>query len=235
VAIEQAAARWLERSLLPSSLPQCAGLELAARYAPADNRIAGGDWYDVFTLPTGELWIVLGDVAGHGLPAAVVMGRIRSALRAYAILGVPPEEVLELLDRKVQHFEIGMFATVVCAVSRPPYDSFRIAVAGHPPPILAEPELDSQVVEVHVTPPIGVVDGIERTSIDVPLRAGGVLAFYTDGLIERRGETLDVGLERLRRAVVPDPANKVVRVVMHSLIADTVPTDDIALVVVRRT
>jgi sigma-B regulation protein RsbU (phosphoserine phosphatase) len=234
VAIEQAAARWLERSLLPSSLPRCAGLELAARYAPADNRIAGGDWYDVFTLPSGDLWIVLGDVAGHGLAAAVVMGRIRSALRAYAMLGVAAEEVLELLDRKVRHFEIGMFATVVCAVSRPPHESFRIAVAGHPPPILAEPDFDSHLVEVHVTPPIGVGDDIERTSITLPLVMGGVLAFYTDGLIERRGETLDVGLERLRRAVRPQSADTVVRGVMHSLVADSVPTDDIALVVARR-
>jgi sigma-B regulation protein RsbU (phosphoserine phosphatase) len=235
LAIEQAAASLLERSLLPSALPRCAGLELAARYTPADRRIAGGDWYDVFTLPTGELWIVLGDVAGHGLAAAVVMGRIKSALRAYAMLGGPPEKVLELLDRKVQHFEIGMFATVVCAVSRPPHESFRIAVAGHPPPILAGPERRCELLAVHAEPPVGIGNDISRTAIDVPLPRGGLLAFYTDGLIERRGELLDVGLERLRRAVRPDPADTVVRDVMHSLLSDRVPTDDIALVAVRRT
>jgi putative methionine-R-sulfoxide reductase with GAF domain len=235
LAVEQAAAMLLERSLLPPSLPRCTGLELAARYAPADNRIAGGDWYDVFTLPAGEMWIVLGDVAGHGLEAAVVMGRIRSALRAYALLGLPPEEVLELLDRKVQHFEIGTFATIACAVVQPRHGSIRISVAGHPPPMFAAPGRESELVEVRVTPPVGVRHDFERTSTEVPLPAGGVLVFYTDGLIERRGESIDIGLERLRRAVTADTADAVVRAVMHRLVADTVPFDDIALVVIRRT
>ena len=86
LAIEQAAAGLLERSLLPSRLPQCEGLEFTARYVPTEERSVGGDWYDLFTLPSGTLWIVAGDVAGHGLHAAVVMGRIRSALRAYTLL-----------------------------------------------------------------------------------------------------------------------------------------------------
>ncbi|HTD50434.1 MAG TPA: SpoIIE family protein phosphatase, partial [Acidimicrobiia bacterium] len=139
LAVERAAAGLLERSLLPTTLPRCAGLDLAARYAAAEDRTVGGDWYDVFTLPTGELWIVVGDVAGHGLKAAVVMGRIRSALRAYSLLELPPEKVLELVDRKVQHFEIGTFVTVVCAVSAPPFENIRLAVAGHPPPAVAVP------------------------------------------------------------------------------------------------
>jgi len=235
LAIEQAAAILLERSLLPSSLPVCAGLEVAARYVPADDRVVGGDWYDMFTLPSGDLWIVVGDVAGHGLGAAVVMGRIRSALRAYALLGLPPEEVLELVDRKVRHFEIGTYATIVCAVGRPPFDSIRIAVAGHPPPILSAPDTEPVVVEVHITPPVGVGEDIERFSTDLAIPAGAVLAFYTDGLIERRGESIDVGLERLRRAVRPDSAAAVVRTVMHRLVADSVPIDDVALVVLRRT
>src|SRR5262249_26673431 len=134
LAIEAAAAELLERSLLPSVLPTCPGIELAARYVPAEARSVGGDWYDVFRLPSGALWLVAGDVAGHGLPAAVVMGPVRSALRAYSLLDVPPEKVLELVDHKVEHFEIDTFVTVVCAVLEPPFDTIRVATAGHPPP-----------------------------------------------------------------------------------------------------
>ena len=139
LAIERAAAGLLERSLLPERLPTCPGLELAARYVPAEGQAIGGDWYDVFTLPSGQLWIVVGDVAGHGIQASVVMGRIRSALRAYSLLDLPPEEVLRLVDRKVDHFEIGTIATVACAVTDSPYDTMTVALAGHPPPVVAAP------------------------------------------------------------------------------------------------
>src|SRR6185369_5834153 len=97
---ERAAATVLERSLLPAMLPRVPGIELAARYVAAEDRSVGGDWYDVFRTPSDELWLVVGDVAGHGLRAAVVMGRVRSALRAYTLLGIAPERVLELVDRK---------------------------------------------------------------------------------------------------------------------------------------
>src|SRR5690606_9702399 len=120
---EMAAAQLLERSLLPGRLPKTAGVELAGRYAAAD-RMVGGDWYDAFTLPGGELWLVIGDVSGHGLASAVVMGRVRSALRAYSLLGGGPVPVLELTDRKIHHFEMGVMITVLCAVSTPPYETF---------------------------------------------------------------------------------------------------------------
>src|SRR4029077_18300726 len=135
LAIERAAAVLLERSLLPSKLPGCPELRFAARYVPAADRAVGGDWYDLFMLPSGQLWIVVGDVAGHGVHAAVVMGRIRSALRAYTLLDTSPAHVLDLVDRKVEQFEIGVLASVGCAVSSPPYDALTVAVAGHPPPI----------------------------------------------------------------------------------------------------
>ena len=139
LAIERAATGLLERSLLPTKLPKCPGLTFATRYVAAEELTVGGDWYDLFTLPSGQLWIVVGDVAGHGLQAAVVMGRIRSALRAYTLIDAPPERVLDLVDRKVNHFEIGTMATVACAAIDPPYDTMTLAVAGHPPPVIAAP------------------------------------------------------------------------------------------------
>jgi phosphoserine phosphatase RsbU/P len=102
---ERAAATLQQRSLLPTRLPKCAGIEFAARYLTPEDRTVGGDWYDLFTLPSGELCVVTGDVAGHGLNAAVIMGRVRSALRAYALMADSPEGILELTDRKVLHFE----------------------------------------------------------------------------------------------------------------------------------
>src|SRR5438270_70639 len=124
------AAVLLERSLLPPSLPTPPGVEFAARYAAREARSVGGDWYDVFTLPSGVLWVVMGDVAGHGLGAAVVMGRVRSALRAYALENHPPDEVVRLVDHKVAHFEVGTLVTLACAASPPPYDHFDLVTAG---------------------------------------------------------------------------------------------------------
>jgi hypothetical protein len=235
LAIERAAAALLERSLLPGSLPKVPGLEVAARYVASAGRTVGGDWYDVFTVPSGQLWCVVGDVAGHGLTAAVVMGRIRSALRAYTLLDLAPEKVLELVDRKVKHFELSTIATVACAVSAPPYDTMRVAIAGHPPPALVVPGRPAALIVVEVAPPLGVWSEQRRSSTTLDFAPGAVLAFYTDGLVERRGESLDVGFERLCAALRPDRPDIVARDVLHQLVGGSTPEDDIALLVVRRT
>ncbi len=193
LALERAAAALLERSLLPDRLPSSPGLELAARYVPAQGEAVGGDWYDAFTLPSGELWIVVGDVAGHGIQASIVMGRIRSALRAYSLLELPPDEVLTLVDRKVDHFEIGTIATVACAVTAPPYDALTIALAGHPPPVIAAPNRPAEIVAIQPGPPLGTGWGKQPASTTLALTPGATLALYTDGLVERRGESLEVG------------------------------------------
>jgi phosphoserine phosphatase RsbU/P len=234
-AVERAAAALLERSLVPASLPRTNGLELAARYVPAEQRTVGGDWYDLFRVPSGDLWIVVGDVAGHGLQAAVVMGRVRSALRAYTLLGLAPERVLELVDRKVQHFEIGTIVTVAVAVTRPPYSLLQLAVAGHPPPVVAPSGKAPGFAPLRPGPPLGTVPGIRRESTSVVLEHGDVMAFYTDGLVERRGEPLDVGLGQLRDLVTNTDPDSVARNVMHELVGERAPHDDIALVVIRRT
>jgi phosphoserine phosphatase RsbU/P len=234
LAIERAATNLLERSLLPGKLPVCDGLSFATRFAAAEQHTVGGDWYDLYVLPSGQLWITVGDVAGHGLDAAVTMGRIRSALRAYTMLDLPPERVLDLVDRKVRHFEIGTIVTVLCAVLDPPFDIMRVAVAGHLPPIIARPGRDVEVVDVITSPPVGAPRSPERRAMTVDVAHGSVVAFYTDGLIERRGESLDVGLERLRQAVELGSPDAVARSVMQRLIGSTSPRDDVALVVLHR-
>jgi sigma-B regulation protein RsbU (phosphoserine phosphatase) len=236
LASERAATDLLERSLLPTKLPRCPGLSFATRYVAAEELTVGGDWYDLFTLPSGQLWIVVGDVAGHGLQAAVVMGRIRSALRAYTLLDASPERVLDLVDHKVNHFEIGTMATVACAVLDPPFDTMRLAVAGHLPPVVAAPGRPAWLAEVDVSPPIGTNFASQpRSSTTIPLAPDSVVAFYTDGLVERRGESLDVGLERLRRATSVGAPDGVAREIMRQVIGNSIPRDDIALVVMRRT
>jgi serine phosphatase RsbU (regulator of sigma subunit) len=228
------AAEALQRSLLPSAPPNLAGIEVATRYVPAKRGGIGGDWYDVFRLEDGNVWIVTGDVAGHGLQAAVVMGRVRSALRAYALLGAGPDEVLGQVDRKMQFFEVGQMATVAAAVLSPPYDAVRIAVAGHPPAVLAVPGEPAELVTGPIGPPVGagLVESWPLTV--VPFERGAVLVFYTDGLIERRGETIDYGLERVRSIVAADRPEVVCQQVMAGLVGAHEPDDDIAVLVARR-
>lgn len=115
----------MERSLLPSKLPNCPGLEFAARYVAGEDRAVVGDWYDAFTVPSGRLWVVIGDVAGHGLVAAAVMGRVRSALRSYALEDHRPQDVLRLVDKKIRHFEVGTMVTVACGSRGPPSTSSK--------------------------------------------------------------------------------------------------------------
>jgi phosphoserine phosphatase RsbU/P len=233
-AVEAAAAGMLERSLLPVRLPDVPGLQLAARYVPAENRAIGGDWYDAFLLPDGALWVITGDVAGHGLHAAVVMGRVKSALRAYALLGDGPAHVLELTDRKVEHFEIGTMVTIVCARAYPPFADWTICSAGHLPPVAAAPAVPTMLAGVRPGPPLGTVRRALREEAHLELPPGGLLLLYTDGLVERRDEAIDAGLERLRDAVRAAHPEVVSREVMQHLVGSDTPLDDIALLVLRR-
>ena len=136
--VDRTAAAALQHSLLPSALPAIPGLDMAARYVPGSGHL-GGDWYDVFLLPSGEVCAVIGDVTGSGLNAAVIMGRMRSALRAYALHASGPGEILDSLGRKMRHFEPEAMATVLCAVFSPALDEVRITSAGHLPALLAGP------------------------------------------------------------------------------------------------
>jgi sigma-B regulation protein RsbU (phosphoserine phosphatase) len=210
------------------------GIEMAARYSPG-TAIVGGDWYDVFILPSGELGIVMGDVAGQGMQAAVIMGRMRSALRAYALESDDPATVLDKLDRKMQHFELGAMATVLYAVCRPELRSARIASAGHWPPVFAPPDGDATLLDIAPGIMIGVDPYSRRQTTQVEIPLGAVLCLYTDGLIERRDSMIDTNLARLREAIVPGPPDTVCAAVMAALVGRDVVRDDVALLTLRRT
>jgi putative methionine-R-sulfoxide reductase with GAF domain len=229
---DRAAASALQQSLLPSQLPTVPGTEIAARYVAGDGQV-GGDWYDVFTLPTGELCLVMGDVAGSGLQAAVIMGRMRSALRAYALETRDPAEVLSRLDRKMQHFEPDAMATIAYAVLAPATGQLSIASAGHFPPVVGVPGQLSALAEIAVGVPIGVADDPARQATTMNLAPGTVMCLFTDGLVERRHTPLDDRLAQLGRIVAPAAPENVCASVMRALVGREPAGDDIALLVLR--
>lgn len=232
--IDRAAALALQHSLLPTRLPNAPGVDMAARYVPGHDAGVGGDWYDVFTLPSGWLGLVIGDVSGHGLPSAVVMGRLRSALRAYTLICDNPADALVHLDRKIHHFETGSLTSVLYAMITPDRSAIHVSIAGHPPPILAVPGRPATMPPVAVDPILGIArpDHPRRyTSIDFP--SGAVLVCYTDGLVERRTQFIDVGLRRLCESVHPGPAEGVCATIWATVGVEQ-PADDIALLVVHR-
>lgn len=231
---ERAAASALQRSFLPSRLPTIPGLELAARYLPGDKGGVGGDWYDVFRLPEDRLGVVMGDVVGRGLTAAMVMGRLRSALRAYAIETPDPADALERLDRKAQHFEAGQMTTVLYGVLELGTWRMELSSAGHLLPILGSPERAAISIEGTVDPPLAVLPQVTRHRISVEVPSGGLLCMFTDGLVERRQVPLDEKLDRLRKVVTASHPELVCRSVLAALLDDDATPDDVAVLVVRR-
>ncbi len=233
---ERKAAVALQRSLLPDRLPYIAGLEAALRYSAGGAGDVGGDWYDMFVLPTHWVCITVGDVVGRGLHAAVIMGRLRSALRAYALQSAPdPAVILEQADHKLRHFESGEMATAIVALIEPSLGRLHISTAGHPAPVLATEGGPSTYLSLPVDPPLGVARTHGRRTTTVDLPHGAVACFYTDGLVERRHTSLDDRIEMLRAAVTAEPPEQVCIGVMSRLVGQERPVDDVALLVVRRT
>jgi serine phosphatase RsbU (regulator of sigma subunit) len=229
---DRTAAGALQRSLVPSAIPAIAGAEIAARYVPGRG-VVGGDWYDVFRLPSGEVGVVIGDVAGSGLPAAVIMGRMRSALRAYALQSRSPAKVLRGLDRKMQHFEPGALATVLYAVFSPRFTSVRISSAGHLPPIVAAPGKPAAQVDIANDLMIGVDLAVDRQVTTLKIRPGTLLCCYTDGLVERPDRPLDDGLAWLTQVIRAEPPEAACARVMGALVGSESARDDIALLMIR--
>jgi anti-sigma regulatory factor (Ser/Thr protein kinase) len=197
---QQATAELLQRTLLPDTLPDLPGLALTARYEPAAGQAGvevGGDWYDVLPLEGNEVLVVIGDVMGRGVAAATVMGQVRSALRAYALLDPSPELVLQRLDRLV--FTLGVpeqIVTVLVGIVSADRGSVRLASAGHLSPVLAPPGAAARVVTLPLGPPLGLHEG-DRAWTDVPLEPGATLVLCTDGMVESRRTAAEDGLVQL--------------------------------------
>jgi phosphoserine phosphatase RsbU/P len=224
------AAMALHRSLLPTALPAVPGLDLAARYVTGSGTV-GGDWYDVFILPDSRLGVVVGDVAGSGLEAAVIMGRIRSALRAYVLEFADPGTALRMLDRKIQYFEPDAMATVLYGLYTPGTGEFVVSLAGHLPPVLAAPGRRAGLVSVQPDPPIGTADDPQRRTATVFIPPGALLCCFTDGLVERRDHPIDHGLEQV---AAESMAEDVCAAVMRTLVGNVPAQDDIAVLILSR-
>jgi len=174
-------------------------------------------------------------VVGRGLPAAVGMGRLRSAMRAYAVDCDDPAELLGKLDRQVRQFEPEVMATLLCAIVDPFGEQLRLSSAGHPPPVVsASLDVPAAVLELPVDLPVGVDTTQPRHTSVMALLPGTGVCFYTDGLIERRGRSLSIGLERLRQVMSAGPAEAVCASVMGALVGAEAAADDIAVLVLRR-
>jgi PAS domain S-box-containing protein len=230
---EHRIAETLQRSLLPEHLPQLPGLSVAARYLPAAAEAeVGGDWYDVLPTPSGGVGLVMGDVAGKGLAAASMVGRLRSALRAYALEGHAPARVVEQLNRLIwTEEEVSQMATLIYVVVDPVAEELRWVNAGHPPPLLLSDGDAPQFLKGGSSVPLGVLPFPEFEEASTRIEQGATVVLYTDGLVERPGEHLDAGLARLAdivHAPAGDPQELCDRV-LRELVPDGGAPDDVAL------
>jgi PAS domain S-box-containing protein len=234
---EQRIAETLQRSLLPQALPAVARLALAARYVPgAEGTRAGGDWYDLIELDEHRVAIAVGDVVGQGPAAAAVMGQLRSALSTALLQGSSPADALELLDRFAARLPGSTASTAACLVVDRQHGMVTWARAGHLPPLLLGPDGAELLDGAGSGTVLGVQGRRPYTEGTLPIGPGNCLVLFTDGLVERRGEDLDAGLQRLVKAADRlshlDP-ERLATTLLRDLLADTDQPDDVALVLAR--
>jgi PAS domain S-box-containing protein len=233
---EHATAITLQRGLLPQHVPQVAGLQVAYRYQPASQTAeVGGDWFDVIPLDAGQAALVVGDVTGHSIHAAAVMGQLRTTTAALARLGSPPEEIMGQLSGVVAEHGEETGATCLYAQYDPASRRCRLTSAGHPPPALRHPDGTTEFIDV----PGGMMLGVDPSrypATDIGLPPGSVLALYTDGLIERPGQDIGSGMSRLARTLAASPAQSPDQLCDSLLVSlGAGARDDIALVLARTT
>jgi serine phosphatase RsbU (regulator of sigma subunit) len=234
-AAEREASLQMQRALLPGETPPVEGFDIAAYYSPAGEQEAGGDFYDVIPLSDRCFAAVVGDVMGRGVAAAAAMAEIRTIIRSYAIEDPSPAAVFEKVDSYFDRFDIAQLVTVLYCLVDLDTGTVEIGNAGHLPPILIQPG-GSQWLPTLVGPPFGV-PAHERQAVAHPLHSGGGLAFFTDGLVERRGEDIDVGLQRALSATVGGSetnAETLLRRLVRAGGANHQHDDDITVVVLLR-
>ena len=224
----------LQRALLPERLPQVPGVSVAAHVSPGGHgTTVGGDWYDAIALTGGRLGVVVGDVAGRGVEAAARMGELRSVARAYALEGHDPVALVERMNGYHAALGADLMTTLLYAVLEIDSGRLRVVNAGHPPPMIVDPGERPRLIE-GVGPPLGVLDTWRYEERVVDLERGALALLYTDGLVERRGEPLDVGLGRLRAALAADSSDITTMCgrLVHAMEAGSAH-DDVTLVAVR--
>ncbi|MFF5482419.1 SpoIIE family protein phosphatase [Streptomyces sp. NPDC012935] len=188
----------LQRTMLPETLPRPTGVRLASRYLPAaETARVGGDWYDAIPLPGSRVALVVGDVMGHSMTSAAIMGQLRTTAQTLAGLDLPPQEVLHHLDEQAQRLGTDRMATCLYAVYDPVSHRITIANAGHPPPVLLHLGGRAEVLRVPAGAPIGV-GGVDFEAVELDAPAGATLLLYTDGLVESRLRDVWTGIEQLR-------------------------------------
>jgi serine phosphatase RsbU (regulator of sigma subunit)/anti-sigma regulatory factor (Ser/Thr protein kinase) len=226
----------LQRTLLPAQLPAIPGVEIAARYIPASSDMqVGGDWYDVVQLPGGLIGLAIGDVAGHGLDAAATMGQLRMAVRAYALQDPAPASVMARLHQLAMQPPAATMTTLLYLVFDPDSRILRFANAGHLPALRISAGSAAYLAEA-TSPPVGVPSSGRYVESSVELSPGSTLLLYTDGLIERRGVSIQNGLDRLREltsTLGETGVDEVCDVLLGSLLEQSPVEDDVALLVVR--
>jgi len=233
---EQVIAEQLQRSVLPESLPRVEGVQLAARYLPGSTRLdVGGDWFDAMLLPNGRLALVVGDVVGKGVQAAASMAQLRNAMRAFSLEQLKPSSALTRLNRLAGGALDTSFATLVYAAIDPSTGVCRLSSAGHPPPLVVFPDGRLELIEDGRGVPLGARPDSKYRQAALELPAGTILLLYTDGLIERRGASIDDGLAALLAAVASGPRDpdRLLDHVLETVIGSRDREDDIALLVAR--
>jgi signal transduction histidine kinase/serine phosphatase RsbU (regulator of sigma subunit)/DNA-binding response OmpR family regulator len=229
----------LQRSLLPERLPDVPGLVLAARYLPASDDVeVGGDWYDATVLPDGRVALSVGDVEGHGVHAATVMGQLRTAVRAGVLEGLGPGEVVQQLELLVDRFSTSCTATLFLGYLDPVTGRLDWVNAGHPPPLLVPAGRSARWLEDETCPPVGAAFGSRPRVRSTVLGRRAQLLLYTDGLVERRSSQLDVGLDWLLRDAgaalrTTDGADETVDALLARMPAPDAGSDDTAVLLVR--
>jgi serine phosphatase RsbU (regulator of sigma subunit)/anti-sigma regulatory factor (Ser/Thr protein kinase) len=233
---EQTIAETLQRSVLPVSLPRVEGVQLAARYLPGTAQLdVGGDWFDAIQLPDGQLGLVVGDVVGKGVQAAASMAQLRNAIRAFSVERLKPPSTLTRLSRLADEVLDTPFATVVYLAIDPEKGIGRMSSAGHPPPVIAYPDGRVGLLEHARGLPLGTGISTKYRQETLELPAGTVIVLYTDGLVERRGRSIDDGLRDLQIAVLdaPKDPDRLLEHILDRVVGSGERGDDIALLAVR--
>jgi PAS domain-containing protein/anti-sigma regulatory factor (Ser/Thr protein kinase) len=231
---EQELATMLQRSLLPRRLPELPGATAVARYLPARRGLqVGGDWYDVIALSEDRVALVIGDVQGHSAGAATIMGQMRTAVRAYAVEGHPPDVVVSHANRLLVGMETDLFATCCYAELDLEQGNTLFVRAGHLAPLVRHPDGSTQEIEVEGGLPLGILADAEFPMTSVELAPGTVLALLTDGLVEAADLPVDEGMDRTRAALAAAEPGDLGRMADRLLGEDGRREDDVALLLLR--